>query len=140
MIFTIFSTCLDIIAIYLIPSSCIVAALYGKSHPEYAGYLYLVAPVNLIFLNPIAFMMMEISKQKEVERLQMEADGAKGLQYERPKMVVVVRRVLKGILFNPIIIMTVLGICGNLAFHHCVPTILEGILKVIVLFLYPIII
>lgn len=28
---------------------------------------------------------MEVSKQKEVERLQIESDGAKGLQYERPK-------------------------------------------------------
>ncbi|XP_021950434.1 integral membrane protein GPR155 isoform X2 [Folsomia candida] len=108
----------------------IIAALYGKTHPEYAGYLYLAAPVNLLLLNPIAFILMEVSKQKEVERLQIESDGAKGLQYERPKYQIV-KRVILNLCCNPVIIMTALGILGNLIFKHCVPAILEGILKVL---------
>ena len=38
-----------------------VAALYGKTHPEFASYLYLVAPISLVFLNPIGFILMEVS-------------------------------------------------------------------------------
>jgi hypothetical protein len=75
--------------------------------------------------------LLEISKQKELERVEMQAEGARGLAYQRPKMTVVVKRVMKGIMLNPIIIMTALGICGNLAFSHNVPKILEGILSVL---------
>jgi hypothetical protein len=32
-----------------------VASLYHKSHPEFPSYLYLVAPISLVFLNPIGF-------------------------------------------------------------------------------------
>lgn len=108
----------------------IVQALYQKSHPEYAKYLYLVAPVNLIFLNPIAFIMMEISKQKNMEVEEMQNRGIKGFNYERPGFSTVMKRVMKGVLLNPVIIMTALGICGNLVFSHCVPTTLRGVLDV----------
>ena len=40
----------------------LVAALYSKTHPEYAAYLYLMAPISLVFLNPIGFVLMEVSK------------------------------------------------------------------------------
>lgn len=40
----------------------IVMALYQKAHPEYASYLYLMAPISLAILNPIGYVMMEISK------------------------------------------------------------------------------
>jgi hypothetical protein len=74
---------------------------------------------------------MEISKQKELENREIEANGVKGHHYEKPKMLIVIKRVVLGVLLNPIIIMTALGICGNLVFSHCVPTVLEGILKVL---------
>lgn len=36
----------------------IVAALFGAEHPEYPAYLFMVAPISLMILNPIAFAMM----------------------------------------------------------------------------------
>jgi len=107
----------------------LVKALYEQTHPEYANYLYLVAPVNLLLLNPIGFILMEISKQRDLDSRESEANGAKGVVYEKPSFLTVMSRVTKGVLLNPIIIMTALGICGNLIFSHCVPTILQGILK-----------
>jgi len=37
-------------------------ALYKDVHPEYASYLYLMAPISLAILNPIGLVLMEISK------------------------------------------------------------------------------
>lgn len=42
-----------------------MSALYSKIHPEYASYIYLLAPISLAILNPIGFVLMEISKIKE---------------------------------------------------------------------------
>ena len=44
----------------------IVLALYGESHPQFPAYLYLLAPISLAILNPVAFIMIEIgTKLKE---------------------------------------------------------------------------
>lgn len=43
----------------------IVMALYQKAHPEYASYLYLMAPISLAILNPIGYVLMEISKMQQ---------------------------------------------------------------------------
>ena len=43
-----------------------VHALYSTTHPEFASYLYLVAPISLVFLNPIGFIMMEVRKFEDV--------------------------------------------------------------------------
>ena len=37
----------------------IVNAVYGHSHPDYLRYIYLIAPISLCILNPIAFFMLE---------------------------------------------------------------------------------
>ncbi|KAJ8953723.1 hypothetical protein NQ314_007333 [Rhamnusium bicolor] len=44
----------------------IVEALYKTTHPEYATYLYLMAPISLAILNPISFILMEIDKRRNV--------------------------------------------------------------------------
>jgi len=41
-------------------SSAII--IYKDVHPEYASYLYLMAPISLAILNPIGLVLMEISK------------------------------------------------------------------------------
>ncbi|KAF7286570.1 hypothetical protein GWI33_004610 [Rhynchophorus ferrugineus] len=46
----------------------IVAALYRNTHPEYASYLYLMAPISLAILNPISFVLMEINKKNNLTR------------------------------------------------------------------------
>ena len=40
--------------------------------------------------------------------------------------------ILVKVLFNPVVLMTTLGIVGNLVFHQQLPVILEGILKVFI--------
>uniref|UniRef100_A0A3P8U330 G protein-coupled receptor 155 n=1 Tax=Amphiprion percula TaxID=161767 RepID=A0A3P8U330_AMPPE len=43
----------------------IVEALYKSTYPEYLQYIYLVAPVSLMFLNPIGFGFCEVQKWKD---------------------------------------------------------------------------
>ena len=38
--------------------------LYAESNPGYIYFLYIVAPVNLVVLNPIAFVLMEFSRKQ----------------------------------------------------------------------------
>ncbi|CAG0916670.1 unnamed protein product [Notodromas monacha] len=101
----------------------IIFSLYKNIHPEFPSYLYLVAPVSLVFLNPIGFVMMEWQKRRDEVRLgEIEAskDSAGSLCLQ----------IAGGVAKNPIVIMTALGIVGNFAFQQCVPAIIVGILKV----------
>ncbi len=41
----------------------ILQAVYGKTHPEIPRYLYLMAPISLIILNPVWFVLMEMGTQ-----------------------------------------------------------------------------
>lgn len=45
--------------------SPIVNALYHHAHPEYATYLYLMAPLSLAILNPIGYIFLELSSVKK---------------------------------------------------------------------------
>ena len=47
--------------------SPIVSAVYSQTHPDYIRYIYLIAPISLCILNPIAFLMLE-ANEKIVER------------------------------------------------------------------------
>ena len=75
-------------------------------------YLYLLAPVSLAFLNPIGFILMEIGKTQAIP------GGPKS-------KVKIARKVMSGILRNPLITMTVLGILGNLLFHGNLPSVIH---------------
>merc|ERR1719285_1541853 len=74
----------------------VLNAIYGPNFPEYPMYLYLLSPVSLALLNPIGFVLMEIAK-----------------------------KVVTGILKNPLVTMTILGIIGNLLFHGSMPNIIH---------------
>lgn len=103
-----------------------VNAIYGKTHPEYALYLYLMAPISLAILNPVAFVLMEINKQREItQSATIEGDGRKQLSKIR-----VLKQILKGITYNPVLVMTVLGILGNILFKHKLSIYIEGLLEV----------
>ncbi|KAK7901350.1 hypothetical protein WMY93_018119 [Mugilogobius chulae] len=43
----------------------IVEALYRSTYPEYLQYIYLVAPVSLMILNPIGFALCEIQRWRQ---------------------------------------------------------------------------
>lgn len=93
-----------------------VVALYGKSHPEYAAYLYLMAPISLAILNPIGFILLEIGKRRTEEHR-----NCKDIAWS----------ILKGVILNPVLFMTVLGIAGNFVFKHSVPRLLAVVLEVL---------
>ncbi|KAK5638085.1 hypothetical protein RI129_012380 [Pyrocoelia pectoralis] len=104
----------------------IVAALYKDSHPEYASYLYLVAPINLAILNPVAYVLLEINKQRtDNEPLLSLSDSTNVRPKKRCTLVV---SIMKSIFTNPIVAMTILGILGNLIFKHNVPLFIAQIL------------
>lgn len=115
----------------------IVAALYGQSHPQYPSYLYLMAPISLVILNPIAFLFMELGKRRFQKSLELIDES---LSESNSSPVVSLRKkesstsialnILVKVLFNPVVLMTTLGIIGNLVFRQDLPAILEGILKV----------
>lgn len=48
-----------------IPLFFLVDALYRSTYPEYLQYIYLVAPVSLMLLNPIGFALCEVQKWKQ---------------------------------------------------------------------------
>ena len=40
----------------------LVKALYDQENPNYPSYVYLLAPISLAVLNPIAYVLLEIGK------------------------------------------------------------------------------
>lgn len=108
-----------------------VVAVYQQTHPEYAAYLYLMAPISLVILNPIAFVMMEIGKERDNNAIETHADLTPKPPHSNLRMAF---KVVKGIATNPIVFMTALGIIGNAIFKHALPPFLSGILKVCTMF------
>eukprot|EP00092_Neocalanus_flemingeri_P013901 GFUD01014996.1.p1 GENE.GFUD01014996.1~~GFUD01014996.1.p1 ORF type:complete len:836 (-),score=188.93 GFUD01014996.1:75-2582(-) len=93
----------------------VLNAIYGANHPEYPMYLYLLAPVSLAFLNPIGFVLMEIGKSRD-----------SSIAMSRAKIAM---KAVQGIIKNPIITMTFLGIIGNLIFHGSMPDIIHNFMQ-----------
>ncbi|KAE8299304.1 Integral membrane protein GPR155 [Larimichthys crocea] len=86
----------------------IVEALYLSTYPEYLQYIYLVAPVSLMILNPIGFAFCEIQKWKNRGNHQQSKLYIMGL---------VVLQVLK----NPIVFMVIFGIIAHFVLHQRIP-------------------
>lgn len=49
---------------------CVVDALYRSTYPEYLQYIYLVAPVSLMLLNPIGFALCEVQRWRQTSHPQ----------------------------------------------------------------------
>ena len=85
-----------------------------------------MAPIALVILNPLGFVLMEISKRRDSVQFNsgpVEPAGRKKLLYMIPL-------IAKSIILNPIVLMTALGIVGNFVFSHQLPVALSGVLKV----------
>lgn len=115
----------------------IVVALYGKSHPEYASYIYLLAPISLAILNPIGYVLMEVTKMRNKRtespppspRCPQTREVADGSQSRiRGKMVLVLRTV-QNIFFNPVLSMTLLGVIGGVVFPSGLPVAVASVLR-----------
>ncbi|XP_047458007.1 integral membrane protein GPR155 [Mugil cephalus] len=90
----------------------IVEALYQSTYPDYLQYIYLVAPVSLILLNPIGFALCEIQKWKDQGNHQQSKLKIVGL-------------VLLQVLKNPIVFMVVVGIIAHFVLHQKVPVFMS---------------
>ncbi|XP_066521904.1 lysosomal cholesterol signaling protein isoform X2 [Hoplias malabaricus] len=89
----------------------IVDALYRSSHPDYSQYLYLVAPVSLMLLNPVGFALCELQRWRE---------SPDRNQSKLRIVSTVILRVFK----NPIIFMVMVGIVCHFLFGGKVPGLL----------------
>jgi hypothetical protein len=100
--------------------SPIIDAVYKQSHPNYQRYLYLVAPISLVILNPIGLFLIEIQKRLDHHRRHPHSS-----QWNRWQLI---KNILLNILRNPVVICTLLGVIFNRIFHEHLPDILEHIL------------
>ncbi|XP_065815535.1 lysosomal cholesterol signaling protein-like isoform X1 [Labrus bergylta] len=90
----------------------IVDALYRSTYPEYLQYIYLVAPVSLMILNPIGFALCEVQKWRQASHSHHSTVGIVG---------VVVLQVLK----NPVVFMVIVGIIAHFALAQQIPAVLS---------------
>ena len=91
----------------------ILNSVFGQNDPI-VGLLYLVAPVSLLVLNPIGFVLMEVGK---------------GREGKDQRTCAAFFTVTKGLATNPVIVMTVLGVIGNFAFRASLPPLLDQFFK-----------
>eukprot|EP00118_Oscarella_pearsei_P014140 m.119292 g.119292 ORF g.119292 m.119292 type:complete len:854 (+) comp37687_c0_seq2:132-2693(+) len=84
---------------------------------SYGDYLFLLAPISFIFLNPIGFALMEYGKNLKSEK---RKSGLK-----------IAWIVFRGVITNPIVFMAILGMIFNPIFHHNVPGIIVKLLQVL---------
>ena len=89
----------------------LLQAVLGNNHP-YVSLLYLVAPVSLVILNPVGFIILEANRKSEV----------------RSSLCRSLLLVVKGLVLNPIIVMTLLGVVTNFIFSADPPTALRLLL------------
>ncbi|XP_049927612.1 integral membrane protein GPR155-like isoform X1 [Epinephelus moara] len=89
----------------------IVDALYRSTYPEYLQYIYLVAPVSLMLLNPIGFALCEVQRWRQASH----SHSTLGI------LGVVVLQVLK----NPIVFMVIVGIVSHFALGQRIPAVLS---------------
>ncbi|XP_069839063.1 lysosomal cholesterol signaling protein isoform X2 [Dendropsophus ebraccatus] len=93
----------------------IVDALYQSTYPKYLQYIYLVAPVSLMMLNPLGFVLCEIQKWRE------NPNASQG------KMKILGLALLR-VFQNPIVFMVFIGIAFNFALGQKIPVYLENFL------------
>lgn len=93
----------------------IVEALYQTTYPEYLQYIYLVAPISLMMLNPLGFIFCEIQKSRDNRNLSHSRFKIVGLGLLR-------------VLQNPIVFMVFIGIASNFILGQKIPEYLENFL------------
>ncbi|XP_036425835.1 integral membrane protein GPR155 isoform X1 [Colossoma macropomum] len=89
----------------------IVDALYRSSHPDYGQYLYLVAPVSLMLLNPVGFALCELQRWRQSP------------DHNHSKLHII-STVLLRVIKNPIVFMVMFGIICHFLFGGHVPALL----------------
>ena len=97
----------------------IIEAVYKQSHPEYMRYVYILAPISLIILNPFGFFLIELQKRLNDRKKHPEQ------RWHRNQLI---GKILLDVCRNPVVICTVLGVIFNQIFSQNLPNILNQIL------------
>ena len=84
---------------------------------SYGDYLFLIAPISFIFLNPIGFAMMEYGKNLKSE------NRKSGLK--------IAWIVFRGVITNPIVFMAIIGLVLNPIVKHKLPHIITPLFTVL---------
>uniref|UniRef100_H3CD17 G protein-coupled receptor 155b n=1 Tax=Tetraodon nigroviridis TaxID=99883 RepID=H3CD17_TETNG len=90
----------------------LVDALYRSTYPEYLQYIYLVAPVSLMLLNPIGFALCEVQKWRQ---------SVKSFLLKLLRWFFCPFQVLK----NPVVFMVMVGIVGHFTLGQRIPAVLS---------------
>ena len=90
----------------------LLEAVLGQGEHPYKSFLYLAAPVSLVVLNPVGFVILETQKKTETKRSVWFS----------------VFLALKNLATNPIIVMTLLGVFVNFLPSASPPAALQLIL------------
>lgn len=98
----------------------IINAVYKQSHPNYERYIYLIAPISLVILNPIGILLIEIQKRFHERKSDRKLDSRDRLQ--------LIKLIGKNISRNPIVICTFLGVIFNRIFDEHLPSLPDLIL------------
>ena len=105
----------------------ILAAVYDENfHPEFIQYVYLLAPISLVILNPIGFVLLEWNGRRRTESLSnssLTEDDAT----PRRSVAKMMLRVFVGVLINPIVFMTLLGLIFNLSIRSDVTWLADSL-------------
>lgn len=117
----------------------LVDALYRSTYPEYLQYIYLVAPVSLMLLNPIGFALCEVQKWRQSGHSQHRTLGIMGvvvLQVTRASNLTqsfksFLLKLLRWffcpfqVLKNPVVFMVMVGIVGHFTLGQRIPAVLS---------------
>ncbi|XP_052421484.1 integral membrane protein GPR155-like isoform X1 [Carassius gibelio] len=90
----------------------IVEALYRNTHPEYLQYIYLVAPVSLMVLNPLGFALCEVQRRRTGEP-------------QPQRKLEVLGSVLLQVVKNPIVFMVVIGLVSHFLLGQKIPAFMQ---------------
>lgn len=93
----------------------LVKAMYQDTNPEYINYLYLMIPISLVILNPIGFVFLEIQKQKSAAK----SEGSSTLK--------IILTAFKGVITDPIVFMTFIGLVGHFIFRGKLPQVVDEV-------------
>lgn len=124
----------------------ILKAIYSQTHPEYLDYIYLLAPISLVILNPIAFLLMEANEliySKKKKHTQSDSDSSNStdneIKFVNPKSdnlitpsintkCSLIKSTLWSTVSNPIVFMTLIGLILNVILDQKIPRLIEPIL------------
>ncbi|XP_023243535.1 integral membrane protein GPR155-like [Centruroides sculpturatus] len=90
--------------------------------------MYLIAPISLIILNPIGFLMMEIEKFRSTNSNKDLFINRRQIIFKFTKMIF---SIIWEVLTNPNVFMTLLGVLGNIFLRGQFPDVIIRILEVL---------